>query len=447
MGRTKRSAKLDSRNARLKLPSEKRHQTMLGPGHYLAYRRPKNGGAGSWSARWKTTEPLDDKQEHLGTADDFEDANGSTVLSFTQAQKRAETWFKLLDRQKLLKEAGEEIPEGPYSVAHAMADYLAWSKGRGMKDLRGTTTTINLHILPKLGSVELGKLTRGRITKWHCDLAETPKRVRPAKLAKAPRFAPPPKTDNEKRARRDTANRILTILKAALNHAVNQGRFDGHTPWREVKPFPGTTGVRDRFLTIEEQVRLVNACPPDFRRLVQGALHTGARYGGLIHATVGDFDPSARTLAIRDSKNKSWKVDLVDEGVEFFSGLTAGKTAKEFLFTREGYENQSRKAERVIREWRKSEQAPFMAKACEAAGIDPVSFHELRHTYASILIRHGVKLIYVAANLGHSDTRMVERHYGHICPSAKSEAIRAGMPKLGINDPVKVSDLKISGTR
>jgi hypothetical protein len=40
--------------------------------------------------------------------------------------------------------------------------------------------------------------------------------------------------------------------------------------------------------------------------------------------------------------------------------------------------------------------------------------------------------VVVAKNLGHSDTRMVEKHYGHLAPSYITDAIRTGAPRYGI---------------
>ena len=52
---------------------------------------------------------------------------------------------------------------------------------------------------------------------------------------------------------------------------------------------------------------------------------------------------------------------------------------------------------------------------CKAARISPAaSFHVLRHTYASHLVMAGAPLQVVAANLGHADTRMTEKHYAHL---------------------------------
>jgi hypothetical protein len=43
---------------------------------------------------------------------------------------------------------------------------------------------------------------------------------------------------------------------------------------------------------------------------------------------------------------------------------------------------------------------------------------------------NGVPLMVVAKNLGHADTRMVEKHYGHLAPSYVADAIRAGAPRF-----------------
>jgi hypothetical protein len=46
----------------------------------------------------------------------------------------------------------------------------------------------------------------------------------------------------------------------------------------------------------------------------------------------------------------------------------------------------------------------------------------------------------VAKNLGHVDTRMVERHYGHLAPSFIADAIRAGAPRFaGASETTVVS--------
>ena len=73
-----------------------------------------------------------------------------------------------------------------------------------------------------------------------------------------------------------------------------------------------------------------------------------------------------------------------------------------------------------------------MRAACAHARIKPaVGFHTLRHTWASLTTMAGVPLLVVAKNLGHTDTRMVEKHYGHMAPSFIAKAIRRGAPRFG----------------
>ena len=55
-------------------------------------------------------------------------------------------------------------------------------------------------------------------------------------------------------------------------------------------------------------------------------------------------------------------------------------------------------------------------------------------------------LMVVAKNLGHADTRMVEKHYGHLAPSFITEAIRAGAPRYGIKADKQVVPLRKSPT-
>jgi integrase len=93
--------------------------------------------------------------------------------------------------------------------------------------------------------------------------------------------------------------------------------------------------------------------------------------------------------------------------------------------------------------WQKSEQARPMAEACTRGKIKPaISFHILRHTWASLAVMNGTPLLVVAKNLGHADSRMVERHYGHLAPSFIADAIRAGAPRYRVKGDKRVVPLR-----
>ena len=72
-------------------------------------------------------------------------------------------------------------------------------------------------------------------------------------------------------------------------------------------------------------------------------------------------------------------------------------------------------------------------EAVKRAGLDrSFTFHELRHTWASLTIMAGAPLIVVAQNLGHTDTRMVQTHYGHLADQFVLDSIRKNAPSFGI---------------
>jgi integrase len=80
-----------------------------------------------------------------------------------------------------------------------------------------------------------------------------------------------------------------------------------------------------------------------------------------------------------------------------------------------------------------------MKAACERAKIDPpIGFHGLRHSWASLSVMNGAELMVVAKNLGHSDTRMVEKHYGHLADGYVKRRIRETAPSFGMVKPSNV---------
>ncbi|WLT31136.1 site-specific integrase [Geothrix sp. PMB-07] len=411
--------------------------------------------AGSWLARWNDPETKSEAQARIGTADDYSDADGVAVLTFAQAQAKAQEWFESRADEAILAREGVPRKKGPWTVADAMEAYFEDAERRGVKGLDRDKQRSALWIVPELGALEVAELTRRRIEAWQKRLTEAPKRKRTGKAGvkshkkkpskdDPPKPKPaPPQTEEEKRARKDTANRVLSTLKAALNHALDRGRVKHGEAWQAVKPYKGTTSARIRFLSAEEQVRLVNVCPADFRRLVKGALYTGARYGELCRLVVGDFNAANGSLFIAISKSgKSRHIVLTEEAQEFFTSITAGRPSDELMFLRDEVER--RKRPELAGGWGASDQTRFMSLACKAAEVPKAAFHELRHTYASGLVNAGLPMAYVAAQLGHTDTRMTEKHYGHLAPTALADAIRTLAPKLGLGNDPKVTPLKIA---
>jgi integrase len=170
--------------------------------------------------------------------------------------------------------------------------------------------------------------------------------------------------------------------------------------------------------------------------LVQAALLTGCRYSELVNLTCTDFNRDSDTLTLRQTKGRrSHHVVLTEEGRQLFTQWTSGRAANEQIFLRAGG-----------KAWGASHQQRPLAEAANRAKISPApTFHILRHTHASLLAMRGVPMGVIAAQLGHRDTRMTEKHYAHLAPSYIADTIRAHFPKLGLAEMLHVVPLRAAG--
>jgi len=431
VARTVRDSILDTRAARGRLhQSGKPYYRAIDAGLHVGYRKGKAGG--KWVARWYVGNQ-DYRVETIAIADDVIDADGATVLNFSQAQAAARKLFTDRKREQVGLPSADA---GPYTVKACIEEYLAWME-ENRKSAADSRYKANALIIPELGDTECAKLTAKQIQDWLHATAKRGARLR-SKKGKAPKHRELPNDDEGRRPRRATANRVLTILKAALNRAwsVEGGeKIPSDSAWRKVKPFEGVDAARIRYLSIDEAKRLINGSARDFRELVQGALATGARYGELGRFNVDDFNPDSGTLRVVVSKGGKFRhIVLSTEGMRFFRNLAAGRPSDEPMFKRDDGER-----------WGPSHQRRRMQEACAAARVElkhGEAIHVLRHTYASHAIMNGAPLLVVAKNLGHRDTRMVEKHYGHLAPSFEAAAIRAAAPKFGLKHDCNVRALR-----
>jgi integrase len=422
MARTIRDSNLQTRAARARLrPQRRPYWCTLRPGLlHLGYAKRHHGQPGYWTVRsygGKVARGSPYIISRLpGTADDYEDSNGESVLSFAQAQDLA------LARANFAR----GTPTGPMTVATAMQQYIEYLRTHRQtaQDAEGRIRAL---VLPQLGDIRLDDLTLEQLERWRDVLVK-----RPPMTGSKYRD---PTTEEAKRARRATVNRMIGMLKAGLNLAFKRTQVSSDHAWRLLARLPDSSAQRPGFLTIQEAKRLINASDEasGFRDLVLGALATGCRYGELTALRVRDFDAERDKIEIRRSKSgRSRVVVLNDEGAMLFRRLAAGRARDERVFRRgDG------------RPWQRSNQGPPMIAACRRAKIEPpVGFHQLRHTWASHAVMNGMPLIVVSRNLGHRDTKMVERFYGHLTEDYVDKAIKAGAPRFGVGVAGNVRPLR-----
>jgi integrase len=429
MARTVRDAALMTRSARLRLTVRtKPYWRVIEQGLHLGYRRRFTGG--TWIARRRDEHGVY-VESKVGLADDLQDANGDSILDFSQAQHVARQWWT----NQLRLASGFDPPNRrPYTVARAIADYIEDYRRRGGKACDSIESVARQNILSELGGVLVAKLTTRRLLDWHRGIAERARRWRSRPGGKANLAEFDRKDPEAVRRRRATANRVLTYLKAALNHAWRSGIVPSDDAWRRVKPFKAVDAPVVRYFSHHEITRLLNGCQGAFRDLVHVALLTGCRYGELCQLKIADFNADVGTLTIRQGKGGEVRhVTLTDEAPELIERLSAGRSSGEFLLKRDD-----------ARGWKRAEQLRPMREACARAGIIPaVGFHVLRHTHASILAMQGVPMAVIARQLGHADTRMTERHYAHLAPNYVADTIRARFPRL----PSSISSAVVSINR
>jgi len=420
MGRTVKDVRLQDRASRSRLPvSGDIYWRTINEGCHLGYYRGSRGG--KWVVRYR--KPGSGKgyvKVRLGEADDVRDANGETILDWRQAQASAHTWFEQQAR------GGQKV-SGPYTVGNALDDYMQGFRGKAESVPGDLKSRIEAIIRPALGHYEVSALTTEIIRKWHEGRAKSPAKLRTSKGAKKQNQRPVDTPDGV-RSRRATANRDLTVLKAALNRAADDRDWLSVDAWVKVKPFGKVDVAKRRYLSDDEARRLVNASDEEFRPLVKAALLTGGRYGELRHTKNKDYDRQSQTLWLSETKGADPRPVYLDaEGVALLDELTAGRSLENYIFERaSGFM------------WGNAHQTRPMGEAVARAKIAKTSFHDLRRTYGARLALRGVPMAVIAEAMGHKDERITRRHYAHLAPSYVADTVRAAISGMGIVQPSTV---------
>jgi len=358
------SSKRDRANRKAFPPRREPYWARVERGCHVGYRQLVEGD-GNWIARWRDDEG---KQHYraLGQYDQYDDA-----------VREANKWF--MQNGQGARPAASTIEEVCRTyVSHLKTSNSASSsndaEGRFKRLVYGT----------KFSKLALDKVRTTDIQRW-----------RDAQVADAD-----DESADDVRRSKDSANRNLSSLKAALNYALKSRLVATDAGWKTVTAFRDVGRRRERFLLLDERNALLDACPADFRRFVTALLHTGARPGEIAAARVKDFSKVHKTLTL-EGKTGRRVATLSTDAAAIFKDCCKDKLPEAFIFTRETGE-----------QWGKDYWKEVFRKAVKDAGLPAdVVLYSIRHAAISEMIAGGMDSLVVAMLTGTS-VQMIEKHYG-----------------------------------
>ena len=216
-----------------------------------------------------------------------------------------------------------------------------------------------------------------------------------------------------------TVSAYLVLLRNMLNHAVAWGHL-AQNPASTIKG-PKVPHTEMDCLTPEEVRAFLAACDDTHRPVFATAIMTGVRLGELLALQWGDINWHAGTIRVRRSlfegkfvePKTSRSVRVIGMSDRLAAILLEHKLAAPYspfdlvFSTPEGTPmDPSNLRDRVF--------TPTLRRA----GLRKIRIHDLRHTFASLLINQNENLKYVQAQLGHSSITTTVDRYGHLMPDA-----------------------------
>lgn len=215
-----------------------------------------------------------------------------------------------------------------------------------------------------------------------------------------------------------TINKTVTVLKMMFKHAMR---------WEYLKENPARFVERPRqcrremdYLNPDELRMLLDVASPKYFELFATAALTGARQGELLALRWKDIDLGKRIIYIRRTYHP-------DHG---FTEPKTRQSMRAVLFSNElaailgAYQEQHQAGPDDL-VFRNRSGNPLNAQnmvtrefhpALEKAGLRRVRFHDLRHTYAALLISNGENIKFIQKQLGHSTLTTTMDTYGHLLP-------------------------------
>jgi len=352
----------------------------------------------------------------------------------SDAQRRLTELLSSLDK-------GVYTPPGRLTVAEHLKNWLdGYVKTNcSQRTLDGYQSIIERHLIPTLGHIQLKHLTPQAIQSYYGQACE--------KLS----------------AR--TVHHQHRVLSQSLKYAVRQG-YLGRNPCESVDP-PSPRKRVMRTLTPSEVGILLKAVADNkYYPVIYTALSTGLRQAELLGLRWRDIDLDMLSISVSQVLYKRKGVYQFKEPKTAHSRRRVAMTPKLALYLKEY------KAERESLYWQLGqplsldslvfgslEGKPFnpsvlshdFARMVKRAGLEHLRFHDLRHTFASLMLLRGAKPKVISEALGHSSVAFTMDTYSHIIEGMQEDAMAlldevlpAGVSQKSNVNLTSITDIMVS---
>jgi integrase len=376
------------------------------------------------------------KRRHLGKSDRcfdicYRDGKGKLIwekIGWTSEGYDAAFAAKMRAERMQTVRHGDELPrekKAEITLGEVWKYYDEWLD-TGKKDAVTDRSYYKKHIEPVFAGHVLSKITPFDLEKFKKDLST--KNLAPATVKK---LVP----GTVKKMAPATVKHVLVLIRQLINKAIVWGKWHGENPIKKVK-LPKLNNSRERFLSGEEAQLLLKELENVSYQLYNIALislHTGMRAGEIFALKWGHIDIDNGMIHIADPKSgHARKAFMTNTIKEMFKTLDDEQSKQ--IDDSKSEEVDDGKSEKFVFESRVNTKIDHVSHAFWHAvdrlgfnkGIkdarQKVTFHTLRHTFASWLAMQGTPILTIKELLGHQSLAMTER-YSHLGPDQKKEAI------------------------
>jgi integrase len=214
----------------------------------------------------------------------------------------------------------------------------------------------------------------------------------------------------------------LLPLRAVYRRAVDVGEL-AINPCSGLQ-MPTVTGRRERFATPSEAEALIAALPEADRAIWATAMYAGLRRGELMALRWSDVDLAAGVIRVeRGWDMREGQIALKSNAgrrrVPIVAALRDHLIEHRLLTDRDEGLVFGASPERPCNATALSRRAD---RAWKAAGLDRITLHECRHSFASLMIAAGVNAKALSDFMGHSTITITLDRYAHLLPGSEVEA-------------------------